>query len=57
MESLWLHKVSAHEFDQGAKRIFHMYGNGLRKKMNTIMLMKMIVPQLEEMHGGAVSME
>ncbi|EOA86709.1 hypothetical protein ACJQWK_08931 [Exserohilum turcicum] len=57
MESLWLHKVSAHEFDQGAKRIFHMSSNGMRKKMNSIILMKMIVPRIEEMHSDVGSGE
>lgn len=52
MESLWLNKVTAHEFEQGAKPLFRIGYEGLRKKMNRMMIMKMIMPRLEEIRDS-----
>jgi hypothetical protein len=54
MESLWLHKVTAHEFEQGAKLLFHVHMDGMRKRMNSTMMKKMIMPRLEQIRDGLV---
>ncbi|RYO70744.1 hypothetical protein AA0113_g2973 [Alternaria arborescens] len=48
MERLHYNEISAHEFDSRAKSIFEVFGEKTRKKLNNILVMKMILPRLEE---------
>ncbi|CAN9246746.1 unnamed protein product [Alternaria alternata] len=48
MERLHYNEISAHEFDSRAKSIFQVFGEKTRKKLNNILVMKMILPRLEE---------
>ncbi|OWY42631.1 hypothetical protein AALT_g147 [Alternaria alternata] len=48
MERLHYNEISAHEFDSRAKFIFQVFGEKTRKKLNNILVMKMILPRLEE---------
>lgn len=52
LESLWLHKVTAHEFEQGTKPLFHIEYDTIRKKMNSMAIKKMIMPRLEEIRNS-----
>ncbi|CAN9180363.1 unnamed protein product [Alternaria sp. RS040] len=48
MERLHYNEISAHEFDSRAKSIFQVFDEKTRKKLNNILVMKMILPRLEE---------
>ncbi|RYN54621.1 hypothetical protein AA0114_g3874 [Alternaria tenuissima] len=48
MERLHYNEISAHEFDSRAKSIFQVFSEKTRKKLNNILVMKMILPRLAE---------
>jgi vacuolar-type H+-ATPase subunit D/Vma8 len=48
MENLWLKDITAHEFNDQAKRIFWMCDDRIRVRMNSLVIRRMIVPGLEE---------
>ncbi|XP_014562589.1 hypothetical protein COCVIDRAFT_32433 [Bipolaris victoriae FI3] len=56
MEALWLNKVTAHEFEQGAKPLFQFHLEGMRKRMNSVMVVKMIMPRLEQVREELMAM-
>lgn len=56
MEALWLNKVTAHEFEEGAKPLFQLHLEGMRKRMNSVMVVKMIMPRLEQVREEQIVM-
>jgi hypothetical protein len=49
MEQLWTEEITAHEFDKRVKPIFQMFDERMRKKLNGMVVTKMILPRLEEL--------
>ena len=52
LESLWLQKATAHEFEQSTKSLFRIEYDTIRKKMNSMVVKKMITPRLEEIQSS-----
>ncbi|KAI4650664.1 hypothetical protein J4E93_003021 [Alternaria ventricosa] len=49
MEQLWTEEITFDEFGVRTKRIFQMFDESIRKRLNNTVAMKMIVPRLEEL--------
>ncbi|USP76215.1 hypothetical protein yc1106_03489 [Curvularia clavata] len=52
LESLWLQKATAHEFEQSTKSLFRIEYDTIRKKMNSMVVKKMITPRLKEIRSS-----
>ncbi|KAI4952042.1 hypothetical protein J4E91_003504 [Alternaria rosae] len=48
MEQLWTEEITFDEFGKRTKRIFQVFDESIRKRLNNTVAMKMIVPRLEE---------
>ncbi|KAI4622776.1 uncharacterized protein J4E87_005869 [Alternaria ethzedia] len=48
MEQLWTEEITFDEFGARTQRIFQVFDEGIRRRLNNNVAMKMIVPRLEE---------
>jgi len=48
MEQLWTEEITFDEFGARTQRIFQVIDEGIRRRLNNTVAMKMIVPRLEE---------